>query len=157
MLRQPSLGIAVRRVCSALGARQDDRDQLVDLVIAWESIFGGQPAEGEPRPKKKETVTARVASSLAAAVGVDTELDRQLIDLEARRIMRLRGRVVHGGGSGLQDDSVAFGIEVAAAVTTAADYALKALHLVASDPRLRACRNALERADEIRSRATQKS
>ncbi|MDP8931854.1 MAG: HEPN domain-containing protein [Actinomycetota bacterium] len=82
---EPHVDIAVRRVLSAVHARTDPSDRLVDAVIAWENLFG--TSEGEPR--------FRITSSMAWLLGADGASRVSLQD-QLKRLYDARSKIVHG-------------------------------------------------------------
>jgi hypothetical protein len=83
--RRPSFDVAIRRVISAAASRVDQVDALVDLVIAWENLFGSR--QGEP--------TLRISAALGWLLG-GTSAEREEIRAQATKVYALRSDVVHG-------------------------------------------------------------
>lgn len=83
--RRPSIDVAIRRTISASTHRMDQVDALVDLVIAWENLFGSR--KGEP--------TLRISASLAWLLGSDPE-SREVVRAQVVKIYALRSDIVHG-------------------------------------------------------------
>jgi hypothetical protein len=83
--RRSSFDVAIRRVISASASRVDQIDALVDLVIAWENLFGSR--QGEP--------TLRISAALAWLLGTTPE-EREEIRAQAAKVYTLRSDVVHG-------------------------------------------------------------
>jgi hypothetical protein len=83
--RRSSFDVAIRRVISASASRVDQVDALVDLVIAWENLFGSR--QGEP--------TLRISAALGWLLGGTPE-EREEIRAQATKVYALRSDVVHG-------------------------------------------------------------
>jgi hypothetical protein len=83
--RSPRTDVAVRRVISASAVRVDPVDALVDLVIAWENLFGSR--QGEP--------TLRISAALGWLLG-STPDEREKYRSRASKAYTLRSDVVHG-------------------------------------------------------------
>ncbi|MDP9403426.1 MAG: HEPN domain-containing protein [Actinomycetota bacterium] len=83
--RTPSVDVAVRRVISASASRADPVDALVDLVIAWENLFGSR--QGEP--------TLRISAALGWLLG-STPDEREKYRSQASKAYALRSDIVHG-------------------------------------------------------------
>jgi hypothetical protein len=86
----PTLAIPARRLISALSARHDIEDGLVDAVVAWESLFAGTEA-GE--------LSFRIAAAIAWLLGTDAE-ERLALHREIAGLYGLRSRILHRGGAG---------------------------------------------------------
>ena len=86
----PTLGIPTRRLVSALTARHDIEDALVDAVVAWESLFAGTDT-GE--------LSFRIAAAMAWLLGSDAE-DRLKLRREIGQLYGLRSRILHRGRAG---------------------------------------------------------
>ncbi|MQY40021.1 hypothetical protein SRB17_80500 [Streptomyces sp. RB17] len=80
-----NLGVAMRRIISAVGARIDPVDSLVDAVLAWENMFSGTP----------ET-SLRVCGSLAHLLEPEDFSLRQDLFGELGKIYSMRSDIVHG-------------------------------------------------------------
>jgi hypothetical protein len=101
----PTLAIPTRRLTSALSARHDVEDSLVDAVVAWESLFAGTDV-GE--------LSFRIAAAMAWLLGTDAD-DRLAIHREISQLYGLRSRILHRGRAGQdistqRDRSVELGI-----------------------------------------------
>ena len=83
--RRSSFYIAIRRTISASASRVDQVDALVDLVIAWENLFGSGQGES----------TLRVSAALGWLLGSTAE-QREEIRAKAAKVYGLRSDVVHG-------------------------------------------------------------
>jgi hypothetical protein len=82
----PSIGVAIRRVITAVHERSSADDVLIDSVMAWENLFGhGGTTE----------VKFRVTSALALMFATDPS-NREDIRRKLGKIYDLRSRVVHG-------------------------------------------------------------
>lgn len=79
-----SIGIAKRRIVSASLARTDAVDSLVDLVVAWENLFGQGPE-----------LTLRISASLAWLLGQGVG-ERRSIQSQVATIYGIRSRILHG-------------------------------------------------------------
>lgn len=77
--------VAVRRVIAASAARVDPVDALVDLVIAWENLFGSRKGEA----------TLRISSALAWLLGSAPD-EREEFRSRASKAYGLRSDIVHG-------------------------------------------------------------
>lgn len=77
--------MAVRRVISASATRVDQIDALVDLVIAWENLFGSR--QGEP--------TLRISAALGWLLGTTSE-EREHYRARVAKTYALRSDIVHG-------------------------------------------------------------
>jgi len=82
-----ALAIPTRRFASALSARHDVEDGLVDAVVAWESLFAGTDA-GE--------LNFRIAAAMAWLIGEDAE-KRLELQQEISRLYASRSRILHRG------------------------------------------------------------
>lgn len=80
-----NLGVAMRRIISAVGTRMDPVDGLVDAVLAWENMFSGTP----------ET-SLRVCGSLAILLEPDDFNKRNSLYGELAKIYGTRSDIVHG-------------------------------------------------------------
>jgi len=103
--RRSSFDVAIRRVISASVSRVDQIDALVDLVIAWENLFGSR--QGEP--------TLRISAALAWLLG-GTPQEREEIRAQASRVYTLRSDVVHGNRAVPHHEAVG-GVQVARRLT----------------------------------------
>lgn len=83
--RRRSFDVAVRRVISASATRVDQIDALVDLVIAWENLFGSR--QGEP--------TLRISAALGWLLGTTSE-EREHYRARVAKTYALRSDIVHG-------------------------------------------------------------
>jgi pimeloyl-ACP methyl ester carboxylesterase len=110
--RQPSFDVALRRTISASALRVDQVDALVDLVIAWENLFGSR--QGEP--------TLRISAALAWLLGSDAK-QREDIRSQVTKIYGLRSDIVHGNRLVRPDEAVE-------ALTAARKLTLSALRLL---------------------------
>lgn len=82
--RTSELAVGIRRTLSALRERSDPADSLVDLVIAWENLFG---ADTELR--------FRISAALARLLG-NTPAQRSDIQARAGKLYVTRSKIVHG-------------------------------------------------------------
>lgn len=80
----PSIKVALKRTISAYAERSRPEDSLVDLVIALESLFGGQ---GELR--------MRISTALAWLLAPDAD-GRAAIQRDAKKAYDARSKLVHG-------------------------------------------------------------
>ncbi|MEO3771341.1 hypothetical protein [Micromonospora sp. B9E7] len=85
------LGVAPARLLRAVAERRDPFDSLIDSVICWEAIFGGD-AE----------MTLRVSSAIARLLRPPGP-ERQQLRREVADLYRLRSKVVHGVGVAMDD------------------------------------------------------
>jgi len=83
--RNSSVDVAVRRTLSATGARVDSADALVDLVIAWENLFGSRQGES----------ILRISASLGWLLGRTAE-EREMIRGAVAKLYGQRSDIVHG-------------------------------------------------------------
>jgi hypothetical protein len=83
--RRTKLDVAIRRTISGMASRGDQVDALVDLVIAWESLFGSR--RGEP--------TLRISAALGWLLGTTLD-EREAYRGQAAKIYDLRSDIVHG-------------------------------------------------------------
>ncbi len=83
--RSSRTDVAVRRVISASALRVDPVDALVDLVIAWENLFGSR--QGEP--------TLRISAALGWLLGSAPD-ERERYRSRASKAYALRSDIVHG-------------------------------------------------------------
>lgn len=83
--RHPSVDVAVRRTISATSHRLDPADALIDLVIAWENLFGSR--QGEP--------ALRIAASLGWLLGGAAD-EREAVRSTVATLYDLRSDLVHG-------------------------------------------------------------
>jgi hypothetical protein len=86
-VRTSSIDVAIRRLLSAHIDRHTPADQLIDIVIAWENLFG-------PRSQKK--ITRTVSTALGNLLSDGSNRTADAIRREASRIYALRSRLVHG-------------------------------------------------------------
>lgn len=106
--RRPHLDVAVRRTISASASRTDPVDALVDLVIAWENLFGSR--QGEP--------TLRISAALGWLLG-STPDEREMHRAQASKVYALRSDIVHGNRAVSGEEAVE-GLARARAMTLAA-------------------------------------
>lgn len=85
--REPSIGVAIRRILMAVSERSNPEDVLVDAVIVWENLFGGG---GE--------LAFRISSSLSILLSVEdaTTAERVETQKSCKEIYGLRSKIVHG-------------------------------------------------------------
>jgi hypothetical protein len=107
----PTLAIPTRRLTSALSARHDLEDSLVDAVVAWESLFAGTDA-GE--------LTFRIAAAMAWLLGATVE-ERLRLHREISTLYGLRSQILHRGRAGRdvtteRDRSVELGVHAITAL-----------------------------------------
>lgn len=86
--RTPSIDVAIRRTISAHIDRFTAADKLIDVVIAWENLFG---------PRDQKEITKTVSTALGHLLSQGTHEAGKQIRKEAVRIYDLRSRLVHGG------------------------------------------------------------
>ena len=84
---EPKLSLAVRRLVSAVTARFDPSDGLIDAVIALEALFAGTD---------KSELRFRIAAAVAWLLEPSDQSAREAIFKEARDIYDKRSQVVHG-------------------------------------------------------------
>ena len=80
----PSIKVALKRTISAFAERNSPEDALVDLVIALESLFGGQ---GELR--------MRISAAIAWLLAPDAD-GRAVIQRDTKNVYDARSKLVHG-------------------------------------------------------------
>ncbi|MDP8931334.1 MAG: HEPN domain-containing protein [Actinomycetota bacterium] len=80
-----NIDIAIRRLQTAIADRRNVVDSLIDLVIAWENLFGSSQGEA----------TLRLSGSLAILLTEDPTRRRE-IKRQVSRTYGLRSKVVHG-------------------------------------------------------------
>lgn len=83
--RRPATDVAVRRVISASASRVDPVDALVDLVIAWENLFGAR--QGEP--------TLRISAAMGRLLGATPD-ERDKYRARTSKAYAMRSDIVHG-------------------------------------------------------------
>lgn len=86
--RTPSIDVAIRRILSAHIDRFTPADSLIDVVIAWENLFG---------PRDQKEITKTVSTALANLLSKGSDEAAKQIRKDAVRIYGLRSRLVHGG------------------------------------------------------------
>jgi hypothetical protein len=84
----PKVRVAVKRCLSAFAERDTPDDALIDLVVALESLFGGQTE-----------LTLRISTALAWLLGKHAQ-QRTAIQRDAKRVYSARSKLVHGGELG---------------------------------------------------------
>lgn len=82
--RTSAIGTGIRRSLSALRERNDDADALVDVVIAWENLFGGDIE-----------LSFRISMALARLLEAETDA-RPALQKEIARLYGVRSKIVHG-------------------------------------------------------------
>jgi hypothetical protein len=93
--RRSSFDVAIRRTISASALRVDQVDALVDLVIAWENLFGSR--QGEP--------TLRISAALGWLLGSTPE-QREEFRAQVTKVYALRSDIVHGNRTVPPDEAV---------------------------------------------------
>jgi hypothetical protein len=93
--RRSSFDVAIRRTISASALRVDQVDALVDLVNAWENLFGSRQGE----------LTLRVSAALGWLLG-STPAQREEIRAQATKVYAMRSDVVHGNRAVPSDEAV---------------------------------------------------
>jgi hypothetical protein len=83
--RKASIDVAIRRILSAASNRTDAADALIDLVIAWENLFGSGRGE----------VTLRVSAAIAWLLESEPAA-REAKRAQVSKLYSLRSKVVHG-------------------------------------------------------------
>jgi hypothetical protein len=83
--RRPDFEVAIRRTISGLTSRGDPDDALVDLVIAWENLFGS--SQGELR--------FRISAAIAWVLGSDA-VERANVQDQAAKVYDRRSSILHG-------------------------------------------------------------
>jgi hypothetical protein len=81
----PKVRVAIKRCLSAFAERETPDDALIDLVIALESLFGGQTE-----------LTLRISTALAWLLGENAQ-QRAVIQRDAKQVYSARSKLVHGG------------------------------------------------------------
>lgn len=127
--RASGTDVAVRRVISASAVRVDPVDALVDLVIAWENLFGSR--QGEP--------TLRISAAIGWVLGSTAEA-RESCRSRVSKAYALRSDIVHGNRSVSPQEAAEMLVE-ARTITLAA---LRELFTMRTD--LLAMRNGDERS-----------
>jgi hypothetical protein len=77
-------GVAPARLLRAVAERRDQTDSLIDAVICWEALFGGDTE-----------MTFRVSAAIARLLRPSGP-DRRALRTRIAEIYRLRSKVVHG-------------------------------------------------------------
>ncbi len=90
------LGPSPTRLLRALAERTDPTDGLIDAVIAWEALFGGETE-----------ATLRVSASIARLLEPQGN-SRAALRRRAADIYRLRSKIVHGADYELSEVGTAF-------------------------------------------------
>ena len=88
--RTPSIDVAIRRLVSAHIDRYAPADKLIDIVIAWENLFG---------PRSQKEITRTVSTALGNLLSSASSQRGDRIRKDAVRIYGLRSRLVHGGSA----------------------------------------------------------
>jgi hypothetical protein len=83
----PSIAVAQHRILSALAARDDPADGLIDAVIALENLFAGTET-GE--------LVFRISAASAFLLRPDDPTSRAELQTEVKRLYERRSRIVHG-------------------------------------------------------------
>jgi hypothetical protein len=78
------LGVTATRLLRAVAERRDGGDRLIDSVICWEAMFGGDTE-----------LTFKVSASIARLL-MPPGPERRKLRNEVSDIYRLRSRIVHG-------------------------------------------------------------
>ena len=135
----PAMSNAVRRLAAAQGLRETPTDQLVDLAICVESMFGG----GEPGTKYKPRAndTAKALSLAAASPLGSPEGDQQV----AQKLFDLRNLVVHGRSD--HAEAVNLDRDIEQLLPFAFNLVHRALPRIALDERLRTCPTSYQRRE----------
>lgn len=76
--------IAIDRICSAIGKREDPRDSLIDAVMSWENMFGTH-----------DEVTYRVCTAISKLLKNSYE-ERVVAKKRLTQLYAKRSRLVHG-------------------------------------------------------------
>lgn len=141
----PSLAVSARRLVRAVDVSDAVGDRLVDLIISLEGMFGGTSPQ-----EKDRGLSARLRGALAAVRTVDGSGDGDLVD----KLVRLRGRIVHGGGRTDFKAEVELDDEISASLSAGIGLAYSALIRIATDPILRQCGSAPDRRSALLDRKT---
>jgi uncharacterized protein YutE (UPF0331/DUF86 family) len=83
-LNLSKIEIAIDRICSAIGKREDPRDSLIDAVMSWENMFGTH-----------DEVTYRVCTAISKLLKSNYE-ERSLEKQKLTKLYGKRSRIVHG-------------------------------------------------------------
>lgn len=79
-----TIDIAVRRTLRAASEREDENDQFIDAVIAWENLFGSMSELG-----------FRISVAMSMLLGKDNA-ERKSLQVEINQLYSLRSKYVHG-------------------------------------------------------------
>jgi hypothetical protein len=108
-----TIDIAVRRTLRAAAEREDETDQFIDAVIAWENLFGSGSEIG-----------FRISVGMSMLLGTD-DAERKSLQGEINKLYNLRSKYVHGAVVKPKDQVANAGPRA----TELAVAALKALYL----------------------------
>lgn len=86
--RTPGIDVAIRRLLSAHIDRDAPADRLIDIVIAWENLFG---------PRSQDEIAKTISTALGNLLSKGSNETTTRIRRDAARIYDLRSRLVHGG------------------------------------------------------------
>jgi hypothetical protein len=109
------LKVAMTRTLRAMAERRDPYDRLIDAVIAWESLFGGD-----------NELAFRISASLARLLHSSGQ-DRETAQKNYSKIYGARSRIVHGSTSKTKTQQAEEDRRVQEYGRTAIDVSLKAM------------------------------
>jgi Apea-like HEPN len=89
-LRTPFIDVAIRRLLSAHIERETPADRLIDIVIAWENLFG---------PRSQTEITKTISKAVGNLLSDGSSKAADQIRKDAARIYGVRSRLVHGGSA----------------------------------------------------------
>jgi hypothetical protein len=100
--RRPDFEVAIRRAISGMTSRGDPSDALVDLVIAWENLFGSSTE-----------LKFRISTAIAWILGAAAD-ERSALQVEAAKIYDRRSEILHGSAPTPEEveDSLAVAREI---------------------------------------------
>jgi hypothetical protein len=113
-LSRTKLNVAEHRLLSALSERSQPADRLIDAVIVWESLFGGDVE-----------LSFRIAMGMAFLIGNDAD-EIETIRKQCLRLYTARSKLVHGSS---RADSPA----ITENADQATDLALRAMRAIYHD------------------------
>jgi hypothetical protein len=113
-LSRTKLNVAEHRLMSALSERSQPADQLIDAVIVWEALFGGDVE-----------LSFRISMGMAFLIGAEPE-EIESIRKQCLRLYTARSKLVHGS-SGADNPAITENAD------QATDLALRAMRAIYRD------------------------